>query len=156
MSDLHTKKISELKRHLREIRAAECPPISKMKKADVIAAIEGHHAGKAKANEERSKKALEGLRKVEAETKARNVERKKTHVKKVVEQMEEKKSAGVGPKKEKRTMTISLEKPAVEPKADVGEVPKTGRGGLIKGSQEARDYMKRLRDARQSKKEAVD
>jgi hypothetical protein len=170
MSDLSSKKISELKKHLRELRMAACPPISKMKKADVIAAIESHHADKHKANVERSEKALHGLRKVEAETSVRNAvraeEANKTRVKKAVEHIEKVLEKPKKEKKERKTMAVSLKADVAEEKMprevkiaraeEVKEAPKTGRAGLIKGSQEARDYMKRLREARKDKKQSVD
>lgn len=66
-------KIGEMKKELRALRLKECPPISKMKKAEVsveLARLKG-----VKDTETRET-AVEGLRKVEAETKARNEVRK--------------------------------------------------------------------------------
>ena len=97
-------KISQLKKELRELRSSECPPISKMKKAQVVeeiarlrvekpapkTSLPEETISKLKMVEEETKKrnvarkssakALEGLRKVEAETKGRNKERKDKHI----------------------------------------------------------------------------
>ena len=97
-------KISVLKKELRTLRLKECPPISKMKKVQVIAELDKHRgiikkeydekneATMTKATEQlrgieadtmkrntarkSSAKAMEGLRRVEAETKERNTARK--------------------------------------------------------------------------------
>jgi hypothetical protein len=84
-------KISDLKKELRHLREKECPPISKMKKAQVLHELEkhkGHLSGLAKVVEEtkernverkkehKREEAVHGLRKVEAETKERNAKRK--------------------------------------------------------------------------------
>ena len=66
----HGEKVSVLKSELRRLRNAEMPPISKMKKPEVVAEI---HARK----EGRRAKAISGLRKVEAESKERNEKTKK-------------------------------------------------------------------------------
>ena len=66
-------KIGEMKKELRALRLKECPPISKMKKAEVsveLARLKGIK------DTETRETAVEGLRKVEAETKARNEVRK--------------------------------------------------------------------------------
>lgn len=97
-------KISVLKKELRTLRLKECPPISKMKKVQVLAELDKHRgiikkeydekneATMTKATEQlrgieadtmkrntarkSSAKAMEGLRRVEAETKERNTARK--------------------------------------------------------------------------------
>lgn len=66
-------KIGEMKKELRALRLKECPPISKMKKAEVHTELQRLKGVK---DEETRTTAVEGLRKVEAETKARNEERK--------------------------------------------------------------------------------
>lgn len=59
-----------------------------------------------------------------------------------------------------KTEVVKAKAPAkaaksVKPAANVETAPATKKAGLIKGSQEARDHMKRLRDARTAKKESV-
>ena len=66
----HGEKVSVLKSELRRLRAADAPPIAKMKKDEVVAEIE-------KRKEKKREVALAGLRKVEAEAKERNVKAKK-------------------------------------------------------------------------------
>lgn len=66
-------KIGEMKRELRALRLKECPPISKMKKAEVSVELQRLKGVK---DAETRETAVEGLRKVEAETKARNEVRK--------------------------------------------------------------------------------
>lgn len=65
-------KIGEMKKELRLLRLKECPPISKMKKAEVSTELMRLKGVK---DETTRTTAVEGLRKVEAETKARNEER---------------------------------------------------------------------------------
>ena len=66
----HAEKVSVLKTELRRLRNAEMPPISKMKKPEVVAEIEARKDVKRAT-------AITGLRKVEAETKERNEKTKK-------------------------------------------------------------------------------
>jgi hypothetical protein len=66
-------KIGEMKKELRLLRLKECPPISKMKKAEVSVELMRLKGVKDEATRTT---AVEGLRKVEEETKARNEVRK--------------------------------------------------------------------------------
>jgi hypothetical protein len=66
----HGEKVSVLKAELRRMRNAEAPPISKMKKPEVVAELE-------KRKEQKRGVALAGLRKVEAEAKERTAKAKK-------------------------------------------------------------------------------
>ena len=69
----HEPKIGEMKKELRMLRLKECPPISKMKKAEVHTELIRLKGIK---DTETRETAVEGLRKVEVETKARNEVRK--------------------------------------------------------------------------------
>jgi len=108
-------KVGELKKMLRQVREKECPPISKMKKAQVIAEI-----GRVKEDIEVKKvakreKAIKQLRVVEADVKARNVARK----------------TAIAPVRRKLRVMMPDEDP-----------------GMVKGSVQAIEKMKRVRDAK--------
>ena len=62
-------KIGAMKKELRMLRLKSCPPISKMKKAEVYNEL---NRLKGMKDLETRETAVEGLRKVESETKARN------------------------------------------------------------------------------------
>lgn len=117
-------KVGELKKMLRQVREKECPPISKMKKAQVIAEI-----GRVKEDIEvkkvaRREKAVKQLRVVEADTKARNVARKEA-------------VAVAPPKPVRRKLRVAM-----------AEDPFDKDPGMVKGSVQAIEKMKKVRDAK--------
>ena len=117
-------KVGELKKMLRQVREKECPPISKMKKAQVIAEI-----GRVKEDIEvkkvaRREKAIKQLRVVEADTKARNVARKEV--------------VAVAPKPVRRKLRVVMAE----------EDPFDKDPGMVKGSVQAIEKMKKVRDAK--------
>lgn len=83
-------KVGALKKELRELRSTTCRPISKMKKEEVLSELGKYRTSKTEKVEEKveakveekpvaeskMKKAVEELRKVETETKGRNIKRK--------------------------------------------------------------------------------
>ena len=165
------KKIGELKKMLREIRAKECPPISKMKKAQVLAEIERVQKGFEEKKESVREKSMKQLREVEAQTKARNVERKKEAAVKVAKQIEE--EVAKKPAKEKRvvkSMAIALEEKVKGQKkeeplkniripmvkmddetASLSDVEEAKPKKFAKGSAEAKEYMAKIRGMRSKK-----
>ena len=194
-------KISVLKKELRNLRLKECPPISKMKKMQVMAELDRHRgivkkeyedknektmekateqlreveAGTMKRNTARksSAKAMEGLRRVEAETKERNMGRKmmKAEVPVMSESESDKEEEmpsikrtrrkqlhpkrippppppAPEPKKRKSRAKGSIVAKAVEKIEEKKEnaVEKAVRKArFVKGSKEAKEYMKSLR-----------
>ena len=165
------KKIGELKKMLREIRAKECPPISKMKKAQVVEEIARVQKGFEEKKEAVREKSMKQLRQVEADTKARNVARKKETAEKVVKQIEEEASKKA-PKEKKvvKSMAIALEEKVKsqkkdEPKmkvkipmmkmddetASVSDVEEAKPKRFVKGSAEAKEHMAKIRGMRSKK-----
>lgn len=162
------KKIGELKKMLREIRAKECPPISKMKKAQVVEEIARVQKGFEEKKEIVRDKSIKQLRQVEADTKARNVERKKETAMKVAKQIEEE-VAKKAPKEKKvvKSMVVALEEkkkkdePVMKIKipmakkeeetASVSDVEQPKSRTFAKGSAEAKEYMAKIRNMRGKK-----
>ena len=197
-------KISVLKKALRTLRMKECPPISKMKKVEVMAELDRHRGMEKKAFEDKneatmmkateqlkgveaetmkrntarksSAKAMEGLRRVESETKERNTARKmmKASLPVVPEVMsesdKEEEMPSIKRSRRKNYVPKRIEPPpppAPEPKkrkvrkAKGSVVAKAvekieekkenavekavRKARFVKGSQEAKDYMKSLR-----------
>lgn len=83
-------KVGELKRKLRALRETECPPISKMKKEQVIREIEKLNSKHGEAHMAKSlpSKAIEDLRKVEADFSKRREEQKKSKAMEGLRQVE--------------------------------------------------------------------
>ena len=165
------KKVSELKKMLREIRMKECPPISKMKKAQVVDEIARVQKGFEEKKEVVRDKSMKQLREVEAQSKARNVERKKESALKVAKQIEEE-VAKKAPKEKKvvKSMVVALdekikskkEEPAMKIKIPMAkreeetpsvssEVEDGKKKKLVKGSEEAKEYMAKMRGMRGKK-----
>jgi hypothetical protein len=135
MSD---KSVAELRKMLREHRKTAQRPVGKMAKHEVLMELEKHGLHHAPAP---APAPTPSVAKVEIPV--------KEEVKKV------KKVKGETAVEKKEVLRPSVDRKFKEPKAEVGEVPKTGRGGLIKGSAEAKEYMNRIRMARKTKKESV-
>ena len=170
-TEMDAKKVSQLKKMLREIRAKECPPISKMKKAQVVEEIARVQKGFEEKKEVVRDKSIKQLRQVEADTKARNVERKKETAMKVAKQIEEE-VAKKAPKEKKvvRAMVVALDEKVKsnkkeEPKmkikipmakkeeetASVSDVEESKPKKFAKGSAEAKEYMAKIRNMRGKK-----
>lgn len=118
---MESMKVGQLKKMLREVRAKECPPIAKMKKAQVIAEI-----GRVKEDVEvkqvaKREKAVKQLRVVEAETKARNVAKKEAVAMPVAASAE---------KPKRRTVKVSQ---------------LVDEDRMVKGSAAAKEYMANIR-----------
>ena len=192
-------KISVLKKELRTLRLKECPPISKMKKVQVIAELDKHRgiikkeydekneATMTKATEQlrgieadtmkrntarkSSAKAMEGLRRVEAETKERNTARKmmkaelpilpesesdeeKPSIKRsrrkdyVPKRIEPTPPPAPAPKKRKlrkaKGTAVAKAVDKIEEKENAVEKA-VRKARFVKGSEEAKAYMKSLR-----------
>jgi hypothetical protein len=196
-------KISVLKKALRTLRMKECPPISKMKKVDVMAELDKHRGIEKKAYEDKneatmtkateqlkgveadtmkrntarksSAKAIEGLRRVESETKERNTARKMMKaslpvVPEVESESDKEEMPSIKRSRRKNYTPKRIEPPpppAPEPKKRkvrkakgtavakaVEKIEEKKENALekavrkarfVKGSQEAKDYMKSLR-----------
>jgi len=192
-------KISVLKKELRTLRLKECPPISKMKKVQVLAELDKHRgiikkeydekneATMTKATEQlrgieadtmkrntarkSSAKAMEGLRRVEAETKERNTARKmmkaelpilpesesdeeKPSIKRsrrkdyVPKRIEPPPPPAPAPKKRKlrkaKGTAVAKAVDKIEEKENAVEKA-VRKARFVKGSEEAKAYMKSLR-----------
>lgn len=161
---MEQRKIGELKKMLREIRAKECPPISKMKKAQVVDEIARVQKGFEEKKEAVRDKSMKQLREVEAQSKARNVERKKESALKVAKQIEEE-VAKKAPKEKKivKSMVVALEQkkkeepvmkmkiPMKKDDESVSDVEESKPKKLVKGSAEAKEAMARMRAMRGKK-----
>jgi hypothetical protein len=161
------KKVSELKKMLREIRMKECPPISKMKKAQVVDEIARVQKGFEEKKEVVRDKSMKQLREVEAQSKSRNMERKKESALKVAKQIEEE-VAKKAPKEKKvvKSMVVALDEkikskkeepamrirvPGKKDDASVSDVEDGKKKKMVKGSEEAKEYMAKMRGMRGKK-----
>ena len=164
---MEQRKIGELKKMLREIRAKECPPISKMRKAQVVDEISRVQKGFEEKKESVRDKSMKQLRQVEAETKARNVGRKQETAEKIVKKIEEEAKKAPKEKKVVRSMAIALEEKVKEQKKEepkklmrakkdaevesVSDVEDSKPKKFAKGSAEAKEHMARIRGMRAKK-----
>lgn len=95
--------LAELRKELRELRKAHCPPVSRMKKADIAKEVERiRGVPKTHMKEEPVEEKKERIEKV----KAKKVEKVKKEIEEVKKSLEPPKKE----KKEKKTMTIDLKK----------------------------------------------
>ena len=129
---MHDKSVTELRKMLKEHRSKTHNPISKMKKHEVIAELEKHMGKK----EEHEVKPVAPVKAVE-----------KKEVKK------ESKATPVVPKDVPSKLGKAPKPSAAGMEKDAKVEVKVPRVRLIKGSQEARDYMAKIRMQRKKKQE---
>ena len=137
---MHDKSVTELRKMLKEHRSQVHHPVSKMKKHEVIAELE-KHMGK----EEQAVKQLEHEVKPVAAVKA---------VEKKVEKLHKEEKKVVAAPKDIPSKLGKAPKPsAAEMQKEEKVEKKVPVLRLVKGSQQARDYMAKIRMMRKKKDE---